>query len=127
MLLIKTKIGPSSIHGIGLFADQFIAKGTPIWEFTEGFDIKVSEKDLEKLSKHAREWFYQSAYLNPQSNQYVLCCDNARFYNHSENHNTSCVDSQEEEGTDVAAKDIQMGEELTIDYLTFDAKSLTEI
>lgn len=27
MLLVKTKIGPSAIHGIGLFADQFIQKG----------------------------------------------------------------------------------------------------
>lgn len=28
MLLIKTKIGPSKIHGIGLFSDQSIPKGT---------------------------------------------------------------------------------------------------
>jgi hypothetical protein len=34
MLLVKTTIAPSPIHGIGLFADQFIPQGTRIWEFT---------------------------------------------------------------------------------------------
>ncbi|KKQ84137.1 MAG: hypothetical protein UT08_C0023G0002 [Candidatus Woesebacteria bacterium GW2011_GWB1_38_8] len=28
MILVKTKIGPSKINGIGLFANQFIPKGT---------------------------------------------------------------------------------------------------
>ena len=31
MLLVKTTIAPSSIHGIGLFADQCIPQGTRIY------------------------------------------------------------------------------------------------
>jgi hypothetical protein len=28
MLLVKTRLGLSRIHGIGLFAEEFIARGT---------------------------------------------------------------------------------------------------
>lgn len=38
MLLIKTKLELSKIHGVGLFADEFIAKGTKIWEYRPNFD-----------------------------------------------------------------------------------------
>ena len=43
MLYVKTKIGQSKIHGMGLFADQFIKKGTIIWKFTPGFDLKFTK------------------------------------------------------------------------------------
>ena len=47
MLLVKTKIGPSKIAGIGLFADEFIAKGTPVWKFEPGFDLEIPrEREL---------------------------------------------------------------------------------
>lgn len=128
MLLVKTKIGPSKIHGIGLFADQFIAKGTHIWKFTPGFDIKVTEEDTKKLSEPAKEEFFHFAFLNPKTNKYVLCSDGARFYNHLDNPNTICIDyPEEEEGVDIAARDIKVGEELTIDYRSFDALSQDKI
>ncbi len=57
MLLVKTKIGQSKIHGIGIFAEQFIPKGTVIWKFMSGFDLKVSKEQLEKLSYPARSNF----------------------------------------------------------------------
>ena len=38
-MTVKTIIKESDIHGIGLFADEFIPKGTKIWEFTPNFDI----------------------------------------------------------------------------------------
>lgn len=57
MLLVKTKIGPSKISGIGLFADQFIKKGTTIWKFQHSIDVAspdgeemldVADRDIEK-------------------------------------------------------------------------------
>lgn len=38
-----TSLAPrqSSIHGLGLFADQFIAEGTPTWRFVAGIDQAV--------------------------------------------------------------------------------------
>jgi hypothetical protein len=57
MLLVKTKIGPSAIQGIGLFADQFIAKGTHLWEFTPGLDVQITFTQLKTLSPTAKASF----------------------------------------------------------------------
>ncbi|MBI2446251.1 MAG: SET domain-containing protein [Parcubacteria group bacterium] len=122
MLLVKTKIGPSEIDSVGLFANQFIPKKTPIWKFQPGFDLKVDENKLTNLSEPAREQFLKYAYLNPKINKYVLCFDDARFFNHSDNPN--CIDinsSDDEESIDLAVKDIYEGEELTCNYKKFDA------
>ena len=122
MILVKTKIGPSKINGTGLFANQFIAKGTAVWKFQSGFDLKVEKSELDNLSEPAREQFLKYAYLNPKTNKYLLCCDDARFFNHADNPN--CIDTEspdDSEGVDVAAKDRQEGEELTCNYKEFDA------
>ena len=122
MLLVKTKIGPSKISGIGLFANQFIPKGTPTWKFQSGFDLKIDKSELANLSEPAKEQFLKYAYLNPKTNKYILCFDDARFFNHSDNPN--CIDTEfpdDTEGIDVAVRDIQEGEELTCNYKEFDA------
>lgn len=122
MLLVKTKIGPSEIQGIGLFADQFIPKGTAVWKFMPGFDLKTSKNALNELSQPAKEIFLKYAYLNPKTDKYVLCFDNARFLNHADEPNVISIDSpDDEEGIDVAAQDIRGGEELTGNYKEFDA------
>jgi SET domain-containing protein len=121
MLLIQTKIGPSTIHGIGLFADEFIKKGTIIWKFNPAFDMRFDESQLESLSESARKQFFNYVYLNPRMNKYVLCFDDCRFINHSDDPNRLEVPSGgPEEGLDIAARDIQKGEELTCDYGSFD-------
>ena len=122
MLLVKTKIGQSKINGIGLFADQFIKKGTTIWKFQPGFDLRIDNDELSKLSESAKEQFLKYAYLNHDSHKYILCFDDARFFNHSDEPNSIDVASpDDEEGLDVAGKDIEKGEELTCNYKDFDA------
>ena len=121
MLLIKTKIGPSEISGIGLFSDEFIPKGTWIWRFKKGFDIRVDEEYPDSLKEPAKSYFMKYAYQNPETLKYVLCSDDARFLNHSDTPNTHCEEDPEDEDTaNVANRDIQTGEELTVDYREFD-------
>jgi len=121
MLLVRTKIGPSKIEGTGLFADQFIPKGTPTWRFQEGFDLKFSEKDIMKLPKLTREFMLKYAYRSAASDKYILCCDDSRFCNHSDKPNTDGVYSEENpEGLEFASRDIPKGEEITANYLDFD-------
>ncbi len=123
MLLVKTKLGVSSINGIGLFADEFIPKGTVTWKYTPGFDLKYTLKELEKLSEPARATFMKYAFHSKRSGLYVLCFDNARFFNHSFEPNILDADSSEsEEGVDIAARDIHPGEEMSCDYRAFDAQ-----
>lgn len=121
MLLVKTTIKQSNISGIGLFAEEFIPKGTLIWKFTKGFDIRVNKDYPNTLPEPAKTFFMTYGYQNPKTLNYVLCSDNARYFNHSENPNTNCVKNPEDEDTaNVAARDINPGEELTVDYRLFD-------
>ncbi len=130
MLLIKTKIGTSDFHGTGLFAGQFIPKGTPIWRFTEGFDLKYSKAELNQLSEPARHQFlhYCYSYTDETGHYYVVCADDYRFLNHSVKPNVINTEVVgEEEGVDVALKDIQAGEELVCDCREFDEDCAKDI
>ncbi len=115
MLMVKTKIAPSKIAGIGLFADQFIPKGTIVWKYQSGFDLLLSEEDVEKLSDPAKQQFYNYSYLDKKHGKYMLCSDDARFFNHSDNFN---CDERENDIT-TAIRDIEKGEELTVNYKDF--------
>ena len=121
MLHVKTYLESSPIAGIGLFADEFIAKGTVIWSFHKGFDISIKEKNLEKLPLAMRDKFREYAYFDGETKKYVYCCDDARFFNHSDNPNTCDGEAEDgdENGTTLALRDIQIGEEITCDYGTF--------
>ena len=125
MLLVKTILGPSPIHGIGIFANEFIAKGTVIWEFTPGFDVYVNPDEVQRLSAAAQVQMLKYCHRERETGQYVLCADDARFFNHSDQPNT--YDLPGREGPTVAARDIEVGEELTCDYFTFDADVLDKL
>lgn len=128
MLLVKTKLGLSGIEGIGLFADQFIPKGTIVWRWNERLDIRISAQELEFFMPLARESFLKYSYLSTRTGLYVLCFDHGRFINHSEKPNLEddfLPDS--EEAIDRAQRDIMPGEELTCDYRAFDGEALKKI
>ena len=55
MILVKTKLGKSNIHGIGIFAKEFIAKETLVWKFNPIFDLVLTKEQVAKLS-HLRSW-----------------------------------------------------------------------
>jgi len=124
MLVVKTKIGQSKIEGIGLFADQFIPKGTVTWKFDPRFDIYFEPKEVEKMPEIQKDLIIHFAYLSKKSGKYVYSIDNTRFTNHSTSPNI--VEDDQLFGGDaeictVALKDIQIGEEMTIDYREIDA------
>jgi len=114
MLHIEANAGVSSIHGIGLFAAQFIPAGTVIWRFQAGFDVELSDEDLALLTPAAQKQVSRYAYSYPRSRRYFLSSDDDRFTNHSDTPNTHFVD-----GCTIAARDIEPGEELTTDYREF--------
>ena len=51
MLFVKTRVLPSRIHGLGLFADEDIPKDTILWKFTSEFDLKFTKEQIRKFSK----------------------------------------------------------------------------
>ena len=125
VLLVKTRIAPSALHGIGLFADEFIPKGTIIWEFTHGFDVYVTAEEIQTLPAPAQAAMLKYCHREVDNGHYVLCADDARFFNHSDTPNT--VDLPGPEGPTIAARDITIGEELTGDYWAFDADAALKL
>jgi SET domain-containing protein len=122
MLLVKTRLAPSPIAGIGLFAGEDIARGTITWRFMPGYDRMLTAREMSALPEPARSALLDHVYLDAESGLFVLCMDNARFMNHADDPNTKGIhDDGKIEGYDVATRDIAEGEELTCDYNAFDA------
>ena len=113
MLLVKTYLDKSSIHGIGVFAGERIAKDAKIWRFVEGFDRCYSLKQFKKLPKPAREFMQNYGYL--VDGEVLFTVDNDRHTNHSDKPNTYL-----KAGYVIARRAIRKGEEITVDYREFD-------
>lgn len=113
MMLVKTSLKPSSIHGIGLFAEQDISSGTVIWKFNEIVDKKITSNELKSLPNIAQTFLSNHSFF--QDGFYILCGDNGRFINHSETPNIG-----DEEGVSAALRDIKIGEEITDNYNNYE-------
>lgn len=118
MLKVKTKLGQSKIAGTGLFADQFIPKDAIIWQYDSDHDKAYTQEQLDKTEGLDRDFL--NTYCFRFEGLYYLCIDNSRFFNHSDNPN--CYSSEFSSGNlgyTKALRDIEIGEELSDDYLGF--------
>ncbi len=113
MLLVKTYLAKSPIHGLGVFAGEFIRKGTKIWRFVEGFDRCYSPKQFAKLPKSARDFIKQHGYR--VDGEVLLTVDHDRHMNHSDDPNTDLHD-----GYALARCNIRKGTEITNNYREFE-------
>jgi uncharacterized protein len=117
MLLVPTYVAPSKIHGLGLFAKAFIAKGTLVWKFDDQIDRLISIGMIERAAPTARAFLlHYSAHIKPDL--YLFCGDDARFVNHSSPGNIKCMDNSID-CDDNALRDIEPGEEIVEDYRNF--------
>ena len=114
MLLVKTHLGKSRIHGLGVFAGQPIRKNAKIWRFVYGFDRFYTRKRLAKLPKAARDYIKLHGYQ--WKNEILLSMDYDTFMNHSETPNTFYRN-----GYVIARHAIRKGSEITNDYRAFEA------
>jgi SET domain-containing protein len=110
MLLIRTFIAPSSIHGCGVFAAEPVHAGTLVWEFNEVIDLEITADQIAQLPLAARETALARSFVN-EDGRLILARDNGVFFNHSDAPNTDAGP----EGNR-ANRDIVVGEELTEDY-----------
>lgn len=114
MLLIPTYLAASKIPdaGLGIFCRDPIAAGTIIWEFTKGFDYIVKELPQGEI---LRNFVVKYGYVPLDGERrWVMCADDARFFNHSDD--PTCLD----EGEYTTARfDLAAGTELTSDYRAF--------
>lgn len=126
--MVRTKLEKSETHGIGLFAAEFIKKGTVTWRFMPGLDLIVPEDILLQISESARAQFLNYCYVDKNTKHFILCFDDERFINHSENPNIGQRKvGNEIEGVEVALCDIEEGEELKCDYNVYDLDAFRKL
>lgn len=114
-MLYKTYVAASSIHGLGLFADEPIPKNTLFWKHDHIVDGWL------QLDSVSRNYGYSSALM--EHIQYFYCydrsldlyirhSDNIIFINHADKPNLTTPTKY----LHITNKDIAVGEELTLDY-----------
>jgi uncharacterized protein len=117
MMLVPTYLDKSRVHGIGIFARDFIPEGTRVWEFTLGCDQVYSEDDLAALRPLQRDTILFYGYVEPGRDGVVLCCDNARHFNLLRGANCGSGDHVVDGYiSTLALRDIAAGEELTYPF-----------
>jgi hypothetical protein len=126
MLIAKCTVKPSSIAGVGLFADQDIEKGQIVWHYTPETCVIFTRAVFDTLvaSHHKTESFLIKyiltySYYVETFNGLVLCLDNARFVNHCSKPNMWGGTSGGQYS--IALRDIKQGEELTENYASYDS------
>jgi SET domain-containing protein len=116
MLLVETELRSSAIHGLGVFLLQPVSAGEVIWRFDSRIDRVYTMEEVEELPPHVRRYLETYATWHQQSGLYVLCGDNGRYFNHSDEPTT--VSNAISFGEDRAIRNLRIGDELTSDYRT---------
>ena len=112
MLVVRTSLAPSRIHGLGVVEAEPIRSGDPVWRFAPGLDLVIPLGTLADRPAAFRAYLDTYAYRSPEfPGSLVLSCDHAKFLNHAEDSNT---DSRGQ--VTLARLDIAVGEEITCDY-----------
>lgn len=113
MLTIKTSLKEFKNKGIGLVSEEFVKKGQIMWEYNQKIDLFFNKEDIPKEMKN----FFETYAVDCGDGRIFLSIDNARFMNHSKNPNIKSLGKGSEITKDcIAIRDINPGEEITIDY-----------
>ncbi len=113
--MVNTHLGYSKIHGLGLFAAEYIPAGALVWQ--HGFiDQEFIQEQIDSLPATVKE-FIKHFGSEVEPGVFSLCGDNSRFMNHSTEPNISSTGLQ-----GFALRDIAAGEEITCDYGEFELR-----
>jgi uncharacterized protein len=110
MLVVRTYVAPSRVHGLGVFARHPLRAGTLVWVFDPVIDQVITRDQLAALPDTVRDIALSRSFVS-KNGQTILSRDNGVFLNHSERPNIAGESSEA-----FALRDIAMDEELTEDY-----------
>ncbi len=115
MLLVRTYLEKSPIHGFGVFTREAVAQGTTIWQFHHKLDIKFTPEEFDALPESVREELEWHMYEPEQGGPFYYEATMGKYMNHSREPNVdfSVV------GVGSALRPIAANEELTCDYRQF--------
>lgn len=116
MMMVRTELRASAIHGIGVFLAEPVRRGQLIWRFDSRIDRVFSDGELRDMPDILQEFLRTYSTLHGDLRLWVLCGDNGRHFNHSDCPNTTSLGIAF--GDDVAADNLPAGTELTSNYRT---------
>ena len=117
MLTVSSYVAPSAIDGLGVFAGEYIERGSLMWSLNPKFDIFISREEIEGYAPHLQNFISRYSYPHLEIPGFVIVdCDNGRFMNHSLTPNTDFRIFDK----GYALVDIAQGDELTCNYHEFD-------
>lgn len=116
MFTVKTFLEKSEINGMGCIAGEFIPKGKIIWKFQDNFDVRINDIQFKRLPDMVQKFVLHFGTYNIVERGYIVCMDNAKYANDSQNPNMKMID----EINAVALKDINDGEEITGNFFYVD-------
>jgi uncharacterized protein len=124
-MCLYTRLKPSKVHGVGVFAIRRIRKGTHLFDGDEEI-IWVSEADIEALPNQIRKIYDDFSII--KDGMYGCPTNFNRltmgwYLNDSDNPNVFVDDNYDM----WAARDIEDGEELTIDSSKFSAQPYRDL
>ena len=123
MLLVPIALRPSKIHGTGVFSTAHVPNQTRVWQFDRAVDQRYPMSEFKKLPAHVQKHIEKFGVFGLDGRYFYIWGDHTFLINHS---NTPNLVPRDEilvhgEGVVVATRDIEPGEELTIDYTLIDA------
>ncbi|HUH96014.1 MAG TPA: SET domain-containing protein [Anaerolineales bacterium] len=126
MFVIRTSLQHSAIHGIGVFADEPIQKGQLVWQFDPRVDILIPLEEKPSFPPAMQDYLSMLTYIEEASGRkmMVLCADNAKHVNHSDDPNLLDTPDGSQE---IAAREIAAGEELTCNYFSCDLEAARKL
>jgi len=118
MLLVKTYLGYSPLHGIGVFVEGPLPAGAVVWRFEPNVDrlIDPSVGDHAGYPETFREYLRRYSLPYPGSSATIFPGDNARFINHQDEPSLVFAVSDSEAEALVTIRDIESSDELTLQY-----------
>ena len=114
MMRIPTRVAASQIPGAGngLFTECFVPAGQMIWQFDPGLDLLLDELPEDPILRAFVERYGYEPLGEP--GRWLVCVDNGRFINHSDEPNT-----RDTRDHTFAMIDLPPGSEITSDYHAF--------
>ena len=125
---VYARIGRSRIHGVGVFAIRPIKKGTHIFHGDDDEIVWVEKSQLRGLPREIKRLYQDFSIVRRKGNVYG-CPENfnrltvAWYLNCSPHPNVRC----DAEYRFFALRDIEAGEELTVDYKAYSESSLSKL
>lgn len=121
MLLVRVYVAPSTIDGMGLFAAEFIKKGTIVRVTSSHLEKVITRAHFLNLHPATQEYVNKYAW-NDEQGDFHMEFGPELFTNHSTDSNLKLEPNSD---SHIAVRDIEADEEITDDYREYSHKDPT--